>query len=73
MITTNLELIFQTNTGRRTTIRIPNPKATLTATEIQTAMNNIIAKDVFHVGGASYAGILGARIVTREVSDFPVS
>ncbi|WP_366922159.1 DUF2922 domain-containing protein [Metallumcola ferriviriculae] len=72
MITKNLELIFQTSTGRRSTIRIPNPKDTLTAAEVQTAMNDIIGKNVFHVDGSSYTGILGARIVTRDVSELQV-
>lgn len=73
MITKNLEMIFQSSTGRRSTIRVPNPKDGLTAAEVQTAMENIIAKDVFHVDGASLVNILGARIVTREVADLDIS
>ncbi len=72
MITKNLEMIFQTSTGRRSTIRVPDPGDTLTATDVQNAMNGIIAKNVFHVDGASYTGILGARIVTRDVSELQV-
>ena len=72
MITKNLEMIFQSSTGRRSTIRVQDPNEALTEVEVQTAMQDIITKDVFHVDGAGLTIILGARIVTREVADLNV-
>ena len=46
-----LQLVFKTGTGTSYTMTIDNPKPALTPLEIQTAMNAIIAKNIFAVEG----------------------
>ncbi len=45
-----LELIFMNNEGRRKTISIANPKSNVSAEEAKTAMEAVIAADVFATG-----------------------
>ncbi|MBS4026149.1 MAG: DUF2922 domain-containing protein [Clostridia bacterium] len=70
MITKRLELIFMSSQGRRVTVAVPDPKENLTPAEIQTAMTVIIGENVFESPGGDLVAALGARIVTREVSDY---
>lgn len=70
MITKRLELLFTNFGGTRVTVAIPEPKEDLTPAEIEGVMNTIITENVFTSPGGDLVGIQGARIVTREVSDF---
>lgn len=45
-----LELIFMNSEGRRKTISIANPKSNVSAEEAKTAMEAVIAADVFATG-----------------------
>lgn len=67
-----LELIFKNQQDRKTRISIDEPRADLTATDIQTAMNSIIAENIFDSSGGDLIAISGARIVTTDVQDFEV-
>ncbi|GAB6179387.1 DUF2922 domain-containing protein [Desulfotomaculum defluvii] len=64
-----LELIFVNATGGKVTLRVADPKETLTEVEVKTAMEQIVAKDIFSSTGGSLVGIAGARIVSRDVSE----
>lgn len=72
MITKRLEMIFQNAGGSRATIAVPEPDAALTAVQVQAAMNDIIAKNVFESNGGDLVAIAGARIVTRDVTELAV-
>jgi hypothetical protein len=67
-ITKNLEMIFQSLDGRSVTITVPDPKDDLTQNEVETAMNTIIAKNIFQSSGGDLVAISEARIVQREVT-----
>lgn len=64
-----LELIFVNATGGKVTIRVTDPKDDLTKAEVKTAMEQIVAKDIFSSPGGSLVGVAGARIVSRDVSE----
>jgi len=67
--TKRLEMRFRNAAGRTATISVPDPRADLTAAEVETAMNTIIAKNVFNTSGGDLVAIAGARIVERTTTD----
>lgn len=64
-----LELIFQNAAGRRTTISIQDPRDDLTEAEVQAAMELIINRNIFTSPGGDLTAVIGARIVSRSVTD----
>ena len=68
-----LELKFNTANGKTMTISVNDPKSNLTAAEIATTMQTIIAEDAFHNEGNGLVAINQARIVDRTVSEFDLT
>lgn len=68
-----LELKFTLSDEKTMTLTIPNPKADLTDQQIASAMQSIVAGNVFDRNGAYVVGIHSARIVDREVIEFNVA
>lgn len=64
MVTT-LQLTFRTGTGRDFRISVENPKPNLTAGEIQSAMNTIVAKNPFNIDGGLLEAV-EANIVSTQ-------
>ncbi len=65
-----LELRFETGEGKNRVIAVDQPRTGLTKEDVQTAMEQIIAQDMFTVkGDPLYTKIKGARYVTRTVED----
>ena len=59
-----ISMSFLTAGGRSSTLSLDDPKADLTGETVTTAMNNIIATDVFEgPDGESYASPKEAKIV----------
>jgi len=71
--TKTLQMIFLNAANGRVTLSLTDPKDTLTALEVETAMNNIIAQNVINSSGGDLVAILGARIVTRQVTELIAS
>lgn len=69
MLTTTLQLLFANAAGRQVTISLLDPRPDLTGAQVQAAMQTIIDRNVFTSAGGPLAGINGARIVSREVTD----
>lgn len=68
-----LELRFMNTFNRQVTIRVPNPKANLTATEISGVMDTLLNNLVL-AGNAGYiASKIDARIVSRAVNKYEVA
>jgi len=67
--TNRLEMTFQTAGGGRMRISLLDPREDLTAAEVEAAMNTIIAKNIFTSTTGDATGILGARIVSRDVQE----
>jgi len=65
---TTLQLSFTNADGRTSSISVADPKAGLTAAEVQTAMQTIISKNIFSTSGGALVSIASARLVSRDVT-----
>lgn len=65
-ITQTLQLKFVTEVGSLSTITLDNPKDELTPAEVTTAMDQIIAKNIFNSSGGDYTAKDSAIIIERE-------
>ncbi len=72
MLTKRLEMVFQNAAGKNVTIAVPEPKGTLTAAEVKTAMAGILAGNYFQTAGGDLAAVVSARITSRDTSDLAV-
>lgn len=64
-----LEMEFATELGKTQTIRVYDAKDNLTDAEVITAMDNIIAKNIFSGTGGAITGKLGAQIITTTTQE----
>ncbi len=67
-----LEMTFVNQAGNKVTLRVANPREDITDTEVRTAMDTVIAKNVFTSSGGDLVSVAGARIVSREVTEIDV-
>lgn len=65
-----LELEFGTQLGKVARISINDPIEPVDPLAVQTAMNNIIAQNVFQSNSGDFVSSLGARLVERNVTDY---
>ncbi len=72
MITKRLELQFVNEGGTRATVGLAEPKENLTDIQVKTAMETILTNGVFTSTNGDLVAISGARLVSREISDFNV-
>ena len=68
-MTQRLEMTFVTADGNKVRISLPNADDTLEAGDVESAMNSLIATDVFAPGGSPLVMAESARIVTTQVQD----
>ncbi|MDI9393784.1 MAG: DUF2922 domain-containing protein [Synergistota bacterium] len=61
-----LKMVFDTAVGDPWSLTLRYPKETLTALDVETAMQSIIDADIFASG---LTGILAAQIIDRTVTD----
>jgi hypothetical protein len=64
-----LEMQFETSGGKKLTISVDEPRANLTALEVETGMQALIASSVFEVNGFGLTSAFSARLIERNVSD----
>lgn len=64
-----LEMDFNTELGKTQRIKIYDAKDPLTGAEVATAMDSIIAKNIFTSTGGELTAKIDARIVTTESSE----
>ena len=69
-IQVTLEMDFMTELSKLYRMRVYNAKETLTAAEISTAMDAIIAENILSTTGGELTSKAAARLVTKETSDF---
>lgn len=67
-----LEMEFLSELNKKHVISIDDPKLDLTPEEVQTAMESIIADNVFIVAMADLAEAVEARIVTTSIEKLTV-
>lgn len=64
-----LDLIFENELGKSVTYSIDNPVEPANVNDVNAAMDEIIAQDIFTTSGGSVVKKKGARIVERIVSE----
>lgn len=69
-LTKQLEMIFGDSAQRNFVVRVNNPRNDLTETEIKQRMQVILNANVFRSTYGPLTALLGARLVTREVTDY---
>lgn len=66
---TKLEMDFVDVANKVVRIAIEEPREDLNNTEIEDAMNNIVALNIFESKEGNLTGISGARIIRTNVTD----
>ncbi len=61
-----LEMVFKTAEGKSHRITLNDPKEDLTGTEVRQAMDLIVSKDTFNVGGGLVEAVSAAIISTDK-------
>ena len=62
-----LQMVFKTTDGKSQMLKINDPKVGLARVQVETVMNEIIAKNVFRTSnGASLMAINGVYLVTTD-------
>ena len=64
-----LKMTFNNALGSAVTITLPNPKTDLTATQVQTVMDQIIAKNIFLTSGGDLISKRDVKIVDTTTDD----
>lgn len=67
-----LELIFETAAGKDVTLSIEEPREDVTTQELNAGMQTIITQNIFEVEGSAFAKAKTARLVERNVTDYPL-
>ena len=66
---TRLRMSFLNSLNRTTSMSLDDPRADLTPAEVQTVMDNIIAKNIFNSSGGDLVSVKGAEVVTTTVNE----
>jgi hypothetical protein len=64
-----LEMAFDTELGKTQTIRVYSANDPLTGAEVATAMDGIIAKNIFNTTGGELTGKISATLVVTDSSE----
>ena len=65
-----LVMVFKNSIGKNVSISIEDPKDNLTETEIKTAMDLIVEKNVFKKNDYALASAVKAEIVTTNTTEY---
>jgi len=71
-----LRMTFNNASGNAVTITLPEPKASLTAAEIEAVMDQIITKNIFLTSGGELISKRDVKIVdttTNDLYDQPIA
>ena len=72
MVTKTLVMTFKNEGGKNVNLSLRGIKDTLTDSEIKSAMDTIIAKDLFISSGGKLIEKVDAQIVTKDTTGFVV-
>ncbi len=72
MLSTSLQLTFRNAIGKNVIITIPEPRNPMTAAEVKTAMDAILAGNYFQTAGGDLKEVVGARIISRDSNELAV-
>lgn len=66
---TKLRMSFKNESDNTSSISIDDPKPDITALEVQTVMDDIIAKNIFATNGGDLVAVKGAEVVSTTVNE----
>ena len=64
-----LRLIFETSGGKSMTFTLPQPREDVTASDIETAMDLVISKDIFLSSSGTLAAKKDIKIIDTDTTD----
>ncbi|MEW6273880.1 MAG: DUF2922 domain-containing protein [Bacillota bacterium] len=67
--TQTLRMVFRNEAGRNFTISLDNPRDNVTPAEIEAAMDQVIARNVFLSAGGALVAKQDVKIVDRTTND----
>ncbi len=70
--TRTLEMTFATELNKKHVIRVADAKSEVTASEVSTAMDNIINKNIFSGTGGELIEKVSAQLITTQVDDLDI-
>jgi len=73
MVKTRLVMTFVDALGQNISMSIDDPRADITEGEIIAAMNLIVEKNVFKPRGADLVGIVEAKIIATDTTEFDLA
>ena len=65
-MTKTLEMVFRNAGGTEVSLQLADPKDAITKLEVNTAMQNIITKNIFTTSGGDLVDIVDAQIRVRD-------
>ena len=68
-----LELQFTTEQGKTASVSIDSPKEPVDMAKVNTAMDRLIAGNIFHTSSGDFISKKGARLVERNVEEYKVN
>ena len=71
--TKRLVMVFKTDSDNNVSISVDNPKDSLKESEIKSAMETIIAKDVFAPKEEKLVALVEARIVVTNTNEYELA
>jgi len=72
MADTRLEMVFKNQLDKTTRLSIDSPRADVTEVEIRTAMDDIVARNLFNSTGGDLVSVVGARIITTDIQELTI-
>lgn len=65
-----LVMTFKTTDDKSVSLSIDDPREDITETEIKTAMELVVSKNIFAPGGADIAKAVSAKVVVTDTTDY---
>lgn len=69
MATKRLEMVFKNQKDKTTRMSLDNPREDITDAEIKSAMENVVAANIFETADGDIVSIASARIVSTDVQE----
>ena len=68
-----LVMVFVTNKEKNVSLSVDNPKSSLNETQIKTAMETIVAQNIFAPNGEDLVKCVEAKIVTTKTDEYDLA
>ena len=72
-VTKKLVMVFKTDYERNVSLSVDNPKSNLSEGVIKTAMETIVAQNIFAPSGEQLVGLVEAKIVVTNTNEYEIA